>query len=43
MLNKITGSFIGLAIGDALGAPYEFKIPPYEVSSDFIEGGAHRE
>jgi len=39
--NKIIGSLIGLAVGDALGAPYEFKKPPYKVSSDYIEGGVH--
>ncbi|WP_434658790.1 ADP-ribosylglycohydrolase family protein [Sulfurimonas sp. NW9] len=39
--NKIVGSLIGLAVGDALGAPYEFKKPSYEVSSHFVEGGAH--
>jgi ADP-ribosyl-[dinitrogen reductase] hydrolase len=40
-LNSTTGSLIGLAIGDALGAPYEFKIPPYDVANDYVRGGAH--
>lgn len=39
--NKIIGSLIGLAVGDALGAPYEFKTPPYKVENDYIEGGIH--
>jgi ADP-ribosyl-[dinitrogen reductase] hydrolase len=39
--DKVIGSMIGLAVGDAFGAPYEFKIPPYIVSSDYIEGGVH--
>ena len=26
--DKITGSLIGLAVGDALGVPYEFRTPP---------------
>ena len=32
---------IGLAVGDALGAPYEFRTPPYKVCPDYIEGGVH--
>ena len=39
--DKIIGSLIGLAIGDALGAPYEFRQPPYTISPEYIEGGAH--
>ena len=26
--DKITDSLIGLAVGDALGTPYEFRTPP---------------
>ena len=40
-VNKITGSLIGLAIGDAMGAPYEFKTPPYEIAHDYVRGGVH--
>lgn len=41
-LNKIHGSLLGLAIGDALGAPVEFR--PYEYMKanpvvDLCEGG----
>jgi len=39
--NNFIGSLIGLAVGDALGAPYEFKKPPYNVSSGYIRGGFH--
>lgn len=39
--NKVIGSLIGLAVGDALGAPYEFRKPPYDTNNDYIEGGAH--
>lgn len=39
--DKIIGSLIGLAVGDALGAPYEFKTPPYKVDDNYIEGGIH--
>ena len=39
--SRIIGSIIGLAVGDAIGAPYEFRKPPYNVSADYIEGGAH--
>jgi len=39
--NKIIGSLIGLAVGDALGAPYEFKRPPYNINENYINGGVH--
>ena len=39
--NEIVGSLIGLAVGDALGAPYEFRRAPYKVSPDYVEGGTH--
>jgi len=39
--NRIVGSLIGLAVGDALGAPYEFKTPPYQISDNYVEGGVH--
>jgi len=39
--NKIIGSLIGLAVGDAFGAPYEFKTPPYQMSDNYVEGGVH--
>ncbi len=39
MLDKIIGSLIGLSVGDTLGAPYEFKTPPFSVSEDYIDGG----
>jgi len=39
--DKIIGSLIGLAVGDALGAPYEFETPPYKVDDNYIEGGVH--
>lgn len=37
--SKSIGSLVGLAIGDALGAPYEFELPPYESSRDYSSGG----
>ena len=40
-LDKITGSLVGLAIGDAMGAPYEFKATGYEVKDNYITGGTH--
>jgi len=39
--DKIKGSLIGLAVGDAMGAPYEFKTAGYEVKEDYITGGVH--
>jgi len=39
--NRIIGSLIGLAVGDALGTPYEFKTPPYQISDNYVEGGVH--
>jgi len=40
-INKITGSLIGLAIGDAMGAPYEFMTRGYDIKSNYAEGGIH--
>jgi ADP-ribosyl-[dinitrogen reductase] hydrolase len=38
--NKFLGCFMGLAIGDAVGAPLEFTIPGnFEPITDMIEGG----
>lgn len=40
--NRQLGALIGLAIGDAFGAPYEFLTPPYTVdTSHYTSGGAH--
>ena len=39
-MNKYTGSLLGLAIGDALGAPIEFSKPDkFEPINDFVGGG----
>lgn len=35
---RYQGALIGLAIGDALGAPYEFKKPPFTVTRKFGAG-----
>lgn len=35
------GALIGLAVGDALGAPYEFLHPPYDVDKNYASGGVH--
>lgn len=40
-LNKFKGSLLGLAIGDALGAPYEFKTPA-EPIKNYRSGGHHK-
>lgn len=42
IINRARSSFIGLAIGDALGAPLEFKEPnTFEPITDMISGGVH--
>jgi ADP-ribosylglycohydrolase len=38
LLDRFRGALLGLALGDALGAPYEFSRPPFEVSGDFRRG-----
>jgi ADP-ribosyl-[dinitrogen reductase] hydrolase len=38
LLNRFKGSLIGLAVGDALGAPYEFRTPA-EPIRNYREGG----
>ena len=42
-IDKSIGMFMGLAIGDALGAPLEFKeaSPPKKFLKRFTTGGAH--
>lgn len=40
--DNILGTLIGLAVGDALGAPYEFLFPPYDVDRNYASGGVHR-
>ena len=42
-VDKSIGMFIGLAIGDALGAPLEFKeaSPPDSILKKYVTGGAH--
>ena len=42
-IDKSIGMFLGLAIGDALGAPLEFKeaSPPDQFLKKFTTGGAH--
>ena len=38
--NKFYGCFVGLAVGDALGAPLEFTQPgSFEPITDMIEAG----
>lgn len=39
--DKAIGSLIGLAIGDAMGAPYEFQPHGYKVIDHYITGGIH--
>lgn len=39
--DKVMGTLIGLAIGDAMGAPYEFLGKGYKVSSEYKTGGVH--
>ncbi|MGH8991876.1 MAG: ADP-ribosylglycohydrolase family protein, partial [Acidimicrobiia bacterium] len=38
ILDRYRGCLLGVALGDALGAPYEFKTPPFEVAGDFRPG-----
>lgn len=38
LLDRFRGSLLGLALGDALGAPYEFSHPPVEVAAEFRTG-----
>ena len=42
-IDKSIGMFLGLAIGDALGAPLEFKeaSPPDKFLKKFTTGGSH--
>lgn len=37
-LDRFTGCLLGVALGDALGAPYEFRHPPFEVAHEFRPG-----
>jgi len=37
-LDQLGGALVGLALGDALGAPYEFKVPPFTVEAEFRTG-----
>jgi ADP-ribosylglycohydrolase len=37
-LDRYTGCLLGVALGDALGAPYEFRHPPFEVAGEFRPG-----
>lgn len=37
-LDRFTGALLGLALGDALGATYEFRRPPFEVAREFGTG-----
>ena len=41
--DKAIGMFLGLAIGDALGAPLEFEeaSPPNNLLTKYTTGGAH--
>jgi ADP-ribosylglycohydrolase/O-acetyl-ADP-ribose deacetylase (regulator of RNase III) len=39
--DRAIGSLIGLAIGDAMGAPYEFQPFGYKVVDHYITGGVH--
>lgn len=41
MKNKQIGSFIGLAVGDALGGPMEFVRRDFKNITDMISGGIH--
>ncbi len=42
LIDKFLGAFLGMAIGDALGAPLEFKRPgEFEEVTGFTEGGIH--
>ena len=41
MVDRARGSLIGLAVGDALGVPLEFKSPgTFEPVKDMISGGS---
>ena len=37
-LDRYRGALVGLALGDALGAPYEFQTPPFPVETEFRTG-----
>ena len=37
-LDRYVGAMLGLGIGDALGAGYEFKVPPFPVSDEYETG-----
>lgn len=37
-VDRYRGALVGLALGDALGAPYEFKAPPFTVDAVFHRG-----
>ena len=37
-VDRYRGALVGLALGDALGAPYEFKSPPFTVEAVFRRG-----
>lgn len=39
--DRTIGSLIGLAVGDAMGAPYEFQPSGYKVTDHYITGGVH--
>jgi ADP-ribosyl-[dinitrogen reductase] hydrolase len=36
--DRYQGALVGLALGDALGAPYEFRSPPFTVDVQFRQG-----
>ena len=36
--DRYQGALVGLALGDALGAPYEFRSPPFTVDAQFRRG-----
>lgn len=39
--DKLKGTLIGLAVGDAMGAPYEFLVKGYKVLPEYKTGGTH--
>lgn len=39
--DKKIGTLVGLAVGDAMGAPYEFLGKGYKVSAEYRRGGVH--
>lgn len=39
IVDRQKGALFGLAIGDAMGAPYEFMKQGFEVNKEYIEGG----